>query len=45
MSDGLSTPRSTLRAGHRVRVWCKGCLHWKFADQQKLVDSGRAMCR
>jgi hypothetical protein len=41
MSDGLPTPRSTLRNGLCVFVWCKACRHRADADLQRLVDAGR----
>jgi hypothetical protein len=40
MSDDLPTPRSTLRHGGRVRVWCRGCRHTADADLQALIDRG-----
>jgi hypothetical protein len=41
VTDDLPTPRSTLRAGYRVLVWCKACRHRANADLQRLVDAGR----
>jgi hypothetical protein len=32
MSDALPTPRSMLRVGYWVSVWCKVCRRQDFAD-------------
>jgi hypothetical protein len=38
----LPTQRTTLQARYvRLFVWCKACRHWRDADLQALVDSGR----
>lgn len=40
--DDLPTPRSMVRAGGCIRVWCKaGCRHQVDLDPQRLVDLGR----
>jgi hypothetical protein len=41
MTDGLPTPRSTLRAGLGVLVRRTACRHRDYADLQRLVDAGR----
>jgi hypothetical protein len=42
MTDGLPTPRTTLRARYvAVRLTCWSCRHWRHADLQKLIDEGR----
>ena len=42
MSDGLPTPRTTLRAGYvRVHVWCKACRRSADADLEALIRDGR----
>jgi hypothetical protein len=42
MADTLPTPRSTLRSGGIIRVWCKaGCHHQVDLDPQRLIDLGR----
>ncbi len=34
-------PRTTLRDGYRLLVWCKACRRQEGADLQRLVDAGR----
>jgi hypothetical protein len=41
MSDTLPTPRTTLRGGYRLLVWCKACRRQEAADLQRLIDAGR----
>jgi hypothetical protein len=42
VTDGLPTPRTTLRTGYaRVLVFCNSCRHQAAANLQALVDSGR----
>jgi hypothetical protein len=42
MTDGLPTPRTTLRTGYvRVLVFCNSCRHQAAADLQALIDAGR----
>ena len=42
MTDGLPTPRSTLRDGYLdVLVWCKACHRQAPADLQAIIDSGK----
>lgn len=42
MSDGLPTPRCTLRTGYVcVHVWCKACRHVADADLKALIAAGR----
>jgi hypothetical protein len=41
MND-LPTPRTTLRAGFTIRVWCKaGCVRRVDVDPQAIIDAGR----
>jgi hypothetical protein len=37
---GLPTPRTTLRTGYRLLVWCKACHHQKAADLAALIEAG-----
>jgi hypothetical protein len=41
MSDDLPPPRSMLRTGYRVLVWCNACRHRDYSDLQRLIDEGR----
>jgi hypothetical protein len=45
LTDGVPTPRSTLRARYvSLLVWCKGgCQHQAHADLQALIDTGRGV--
>jgi hypothetical protein len=40
-AEAMPTPCSTLRSGLRVLVRCTACRHRSYADQQKLIDTGR----
>ena len=35
------TPRSTLKAGFRVTLFCAGCLNWRDPDYVELALRGR----